>query len=120
MVIVGSKGLEEVDLIIPQSTTRDFDVVHMDDASHEVIDHSGSTARMAFQSKDKKTTWILDSCCSCTAEKIRVVIPASMTGQMPVGKMNWDMIVTTDLGEVIRMCYGSVNIVDTYAHDEEA
>ena len=115
-VEIGSKGLSEVNLTLPQNTSLTFDIVHKND-SGDVIDHSQSTARMAFQ--NAKTTYVLDSCCGCTAEYIRVSIPATMTKSMPLGKMSWDIIVTTSLGEQVRLCYGKVNIVDTYAFDEQ-
>lgn len=115
---VGSKGLAEVNIVLPQSTSLTFDVVHTDDEG-SVIDHSESTVHMAFQSKDKKTTYVMDSCCSCSAERIRVSIPATMSESLPLGKLAWDMIVTTSLGEQVRVCYGQVNVVDTYALDEE-
>lgn len=115
---IGSKGLQEVNLVIPQETTLTFDIVHKTEDG-EVIDHSQSTAHMAFQSTDKKTTYPLDSCCDCNDERIRVTIPATVTESMPLGKMLWDLIVTTALGEQVRVCYGKVSIVDTYALDEE-
>lgn len=115
---IGSKGLVEANITIPQSTSLTFDIVHKDDEGN-VIDHSGSTAHMAFQSKDKKTTYDMDSCCACTADRIRVTIPASMSDDLPLGKLLWDIIVTTAFGEQIRLCYGTVNVVDTYALDEE-
>lgn len=113
---IGSKGLEEVNLTIPQATSLTFDVVHKLDGDDQVIDHSQSTAHMAFQNKN--TTYVMDSCCVCTAEYIRVTIPASMTSDIPIGKMSWDLIITTALGEQVRLCYGKVSIVDTYALDE--
>ncbi len=115
---IGSKGLSEVNLTIPQGTSLTFDVVHKTDEG-EAIDHSGSTAHMAFQTKDKKTTYAMDSCVTCTDEHIRVTISATQTESMPLGKMVWDLIVTTTQGEQIRVCYGQVSIVDTYALDEE-
>lgn len=115
---IGSKGLVEANIILPQSTSLTFDVVHKSDEG-DVIDHSESTAHMAFQSKDRKTTWVMDSCCTCTAERIRVTIPASMTESLPIGKLVWDLIVETSLGERVRLCYGQVQVVDTYALDEE-
>lgn len=114
---IGSKGLAEVNLVIPQGTSLAFDVVHTTEDG-EVIDHSESECRMAFQSKDKKTTWVMDGCCSADAERIRVSIPASQTESLPIGKMVWDLIVATETGEQVRVCYGSVSIVDTYALDE--
>ena len=41
-----------------------------------------------------------------------------MTEPLPLGKLAWDLIATTALGEQVRICYGNVNIVDTYALDE--
>ena len=114
---IGSKGLQEVNLVIPQNTSLTFDVVHKTDAG-EVIDHSSSVLHMAFESKDKRTVWVMDSCCAATSERIRVTIPATMTEDLPLGKLNWDLIVTTALGEQVRVCYGNVSIVDTYALDE--
>ena len=115
---IGSKGLKDVNLTIPQNTSLTFYVVHKSE-NGEVIDHSASTARMAFQSRDKTTTWVMDEYCSCAADRITVSIPASVTETLPLGKLMWDIIVTTALGEQVRICYGTVNIVDTYAFDEE-
>lgn len=117
-VEIGDKGLSEVNLTIPQATSLLFDVIHKGD-DDSVIDHSESTAKMAFQAKDKKQTWQLDNCVDCEVEKIRIKIPASITEELPIGKMLWDLIITTNIGEQIRMCYGQVTIVDTYAFDEE-
>ena len=114
---IGSKGLAEVNLTIPQSTSLTFTIVHKDD-SGDVIDHSQSTANMSFQTKDKQTTWDLDSCVTCAADAIYVVIPASVSEALPIGKLLWDVIVTTST-EQLRLCYGSVSVVDTYALDEE-
>lgn len=116
-VEIGDKGLSEVNLTIPQATSLSFDVIHKGDDG-TVIDHSESTARMAFQTKDKKNSWQLDSCVDCGAERIRVNIPASVTKELPIGKLLWDLIITTNIGEQIRVCYGQVSIADTYALDE--
>ena len=113
---IGSKGLQEVNLTIPQNTTLTFDVVHKTPEG-DVIDHSQSALHMAFQSKSEN--YVLDSCCSANSERIRISIPASVTESLPIGKMSWDLIVTTALGEQPRVCYGKVTIVDTYALDEE-
>ena len=115
---IGAKGLQEVNLIIPQETSLTFDIVHKADDGR-VIDHSESVAHMAFQSKDGHTTYDLDSCCECLSDKIKVAIPPSATESMPVGKMSWDIIVTMVDGEQLRIVYGTVSIVDTYALDDE-
>lgn len=112
---IGSKGLQEVNLTIPQGTSLTFNITHKDEEEH-VVDHSQSTARMAFVGKDGNIQ--LDECCTCTESGVTVTIPASATASMPLGKMTWDIMVTTSQGEVIRMAYGKVSIVDTYAHDE--
>lgn len=116
-VVIGAKGLEEVTLVIPQSTSLTFDVIH-EDENGEAIDHSQSTAKMAFQTKDKSRTWHMDECCTCTSEKIRVTIPATITESLPVSKLVWDLFVITTLGEQIRLCFGDVQMADTYAMDE--
>ena len=117
-VNIGAKGLQEVNLTIPQNTSLTFTVVHKDDAGH-VIDHSGSTAHLAFKSKDGTTLYDLDSCCTCANSGIYVTIPASTSAALPLGKLNWDMIVAQSNGEQTRLCYGAVTIVDTYALDED-
>ena len=111
---IGSKGLQEVNLTIPQGTSLPFNITHKDEDGN-VVDHSQSTAKMAFVGNEK---YQLDECCTCTESGVTVTIPASATATMPLGKMTWDIMVTTSQGEVIRMAYGKVTIVDTYAHDE--
>lgn len=113
---IGSKGLKEVNLTIPQDTSLSFLIVHKDDGGH-VIDHSGDTANMAFQSSDKELFVDLDACVDMGDENIAVSIPASVSADLPLGKLNWDIIVTTG-SEQLRLCYGKASIVDTYALDE--
>lgn len=115
---IGSKGLAEVNLVIPQGTSLTFDVAH-EDSEGNPVDHSQSSARMAFQSKDKSATVDLSACCTCTSTGVTVSIPASATKELSVGKMVWDLIVTTSAGDAFRMAYGSVSVVDTYALDGE-
>lgn len=114
---IGSRWLLEGDIILPHKTSLTFDVEHKN-KNGEIIDHSDSTVHMKFQSSDKKTTYDLDSCCAPSAEHIRVAIPASMSSVLPIGKLKWDMIVETALGERIRLIAGKVIIDDTYALDE--
>lgn len=116
MVIeIGGKGTQEANLTIPQSATFTFDIVHVDEDDEEVIDHSESTFDMAFQGNE---TYQLDDCVSATADRIRVAIPASTTKSLPIGKMNWDLFANTTLGDSIRLMYGKVTVVDTYAKDK--
>ena len=113
---IGSNGLAEVNLTIPQSTSLTFDVVHKDSEGN-VVDHSASTARMAIQTK--KENYVLDGCCTCSAEGIHVAITPEVSEGLPLGKAPWDMIVEMLGGENVRVCYGIARIVDTYALDEE-
>ena len=113
---IGSKGLCEVNLTIPQGCSLTFSVVHKDEEGN-VVDHSASTARMAFQKSDK-TNIDLSPCCSCGQDGVAITVPASQTAAMEIGKMSWDLIVETASGETMRMAYGKVSIVDTYALDE--
>ena len=113
---IGSKGLKEVNLTIPQETSLSFLIVHKDSEGH-VIDHTGDTANMAFESADKELFVDLDACVDMGAENIAISIPASVSADLPLGKLNWDIIVTM-AAEQLRLCYGKVSIVDTYALDE--
>lgn len=114
---IGSKGLANVNLVIPQSTTLAFSVVHKD-CEGNPIDHSQSTINMAFQSRNRATTYDLDSCCSATESGIFVTISADITENLPLDNFNWDLIVEDTNGFVTRLCYGVAKIVDTYALDE--
>ena len=113
---IGSKGLAEINLVIPQGTTLDFSVAHKDEEGN-AVDHTASTVKMAFQSKGGDTT-DLSECCSGTATGVDVSIPASVTSKLARGKLLWDMIVTTSAGSAFRLAYGAVEVVDTYALDE--
>ena len=113
---IGSKGLGNANLVIPQATTLAFKVVHTD-SEGVTIDHSGSTCHMALQSKDGQKTYDLSACCIPGAEGIAVNVPPEVTAQLPLDKLQWDMIVTTQAGEAIRMLYGTAQVVDTYAMD---
>lgn len=72
---------------------------------------------MAFQSKDGSLFVDLDDCVELGADKITVSIPASVSKGLPIGKLNWDLFVTSS--SRTRMCYGTVTVVDTYARDDE-
>lgn len=116
-VEIGGKGLAEVNLTIPQGTSLAFTIVHKDEEGN-VIDHSQSTVAMAFQSKDGATTYDLSRYCTGTSEGIGAAIPASATEALPKGKLVWDMIVEMQGGATLRLAYGAVSVVDTYALDE--
>lgn len=114
---VGGKGLANVDLTIPQGCSLDFAITHTDEEGNPV-DHTGSTLYMAFQQKDGTGTVDLSQCCAGTATGINVVIPAAATEELALGKMVWDLIAEMQGGDTVRIAYGNVSIVDTYALDE--
>ena len=113
---IGSDGLAEVDLIIPQGTSLAFSVKHVDEDGH-TISHVGHTAHMRFVPKRGGDPIILDECCTCSSDGVTVFIPA--TTELPLATMLWDLMVEASQADVTRLCYGSVTIVDTYSMDGE-
>ena len=114
---IGTIGLAEVNLTIPQGTSLEFTINHEDEDGNPV-DHSAADIRMAFQSKDKTRHMDLSQYCSGTETGVSVFIPASFTADIPIGKLLWDMISETENG-TFRLAYGTVRVVDTYALDGE-
>ena len=115
---IGSKGLAEVNLTIPQGASLSFTIEHEDENDHEV-DHTNADVSMAFQSKDGKTSYDLSSHCEGTTSGVSVFIPASATAVLPTGKLVWDLFSSLPSGESFRLAYGTVTVVDTYALDGE-
>ena len=114
---IGKKGLEEVNLTIPQGTSLAFTVVHKDEEGH-VVDHASSTISMAIQSKDGKKTFDTSQYCTGSDSGVSVMLPASFTETMPRGKLVWDMFAAMQDGPTLRLTYGAVSVVDTYALDD--
>lgn len=103
---IGAKGLQEVNLIIPQATSLTFDIVHMSEDTGEVIDHSESVAHMAFQSKNGLTTYNLDSCCECGRDGIHIAITPQITESVPIGSRwegipAWASVSRPDIGRAV-------------------
>lgn len=115
---VGSKGLLQLNLVIPQSTSIAFKVVVKDEDTGEVIDYSGATPRMRIK-PETRSPIVLDDCCSVTAEEISIFLPATKTATLPIGKHPWDLMVEVSSLQVDRICYGTASVVDTYAMDGE-
>ena len=113
---IGSKGLAEVNLIIPQGTSLAFTIDH-EDSDGNPVDHTSSTMHMAFESKDGKVFADLSEYAVGTATGVTVFIPPEVTDGLSIGKMLWDLIVDTVSGDTVRLAYGTVSIVDTYALD---
>lgn len=117
-IAIGKKGLAEINLVIPQGATFAFAIVHKD-AAGEVIDHSESTIRMAFQNRKSAVTYDMSEHCTGGAESVTVNIPPSETAALPKGTLAWDIFAETADGTSVRLAYGSASIVDTYALDGE-
>ena len=83
-VEIGSKGLLEANITLPQSSSLTFTVIHEDEEG-VIIDHSGDTASMAFQAKDKSLFVDLDSCVTCAENGIYITIPANVSEDLPLG-----------------------------------
>ena len=115
---VGSKGLLQLNLVIPQSTSIAFTVVVKDEDTGQVIDYSEATPRMKIK-REAGTPIDLDDCCSVDSEKISVFIPATRTAEIAVGKYPWDLMMEVSTTQIDRVCYGVAQIVDTYAMDGE-
>ena len=118
MEIIGEEGLENAKLILVQNTSRDFAIIHEDEEGH-VIDHSQSTAKMAVVDKKTNARFDLSTYCTCTESIIYVAIPATSTAAIPIGKKyEWDIMVETREGKVVRLAYGPAEVFDSYAFDE--
>lgn len=122
-ITIGSKGLEEVNLEIPQGTSLSFELNHMDDSGNPIDHTSDTTCRMAFE--EKNGSWFLDlsEYCTPTSTGFYVSIPMTVTKELPLTsskfKLLWDIIVYTDIHNSVRVCYGDVTVDDTYALDGE-
>jgi len=115
---IGAKGLQEVNLVMPQGTSLYFEVVHTDDDG-QVINHSRSTIKCAMQNTGGEEQFDMSRFCTGTASKIIVSIPSSFTRTLPLQPMKWDLVATLPTGSATRLCYGNVQVVDTYALDGE-
>ena len=116
-IVIGSNGLANVDLIIPQKTSIYFTVVVKDEESGEVVDYSSATPYMKMVPKTGEPI-DLDEFVTVAADKISVSLPATST-TMPTGRYSWDLMMKVSNTQTDRICYGMTTIVDTYAMDGE-
>jgi len=115
---VGSKGVQQLDLVIPQRTSIYFVVVVKDEETGQVVDYSAAEPHMKLQTKEGKKV-DLDECVSVASDKITVFIPATKTAELAIGKYSWDLMMEVTETQIDRICYGMTTIVDTYAMDGE-
>lgn len=113
---IGSNGLLEAMLIIPQGTTFACSIDHTD-SSGDAIDHTGCTAYMRILDKDG-TTHDLGSCVSFDGGDVIIELPPSETAKLAIGSGKYDVMIEGPTGDVVRLLYGTTSIVDTYAMDE--
>ena len=113
---LGSNGLLEANLIIPQGTTFACAIEHTDGAG-KPIDHTGCTAHMRVIDKDG-TTHDLGSYVAFDGGDVLVEFPPSVTAAMALGGGKYDLMIEGSSGDVVRLLYGTTSVIDTYAMDE--
>lgn len=113
---LGSSGLLEADLIIPQGTTFACAIEHMDSEGHG-IDHTGCTAYMRIIDKTKEEHDVGEYI-TFDGDEVLLELPPEVTNGIAIGSGRYDIMIEGPTGEVVRLLYGSVNVVDTYAMDE--
>lgn len=115
-VTLGANGLLEANLIIPQSTTFACAIEHTDKDGNP-IDHSGYSAYMRIVDK-AKVAYDIGDAVSFDGTDVLIEIPSYVTEQLAVGGGKYDVMIEDPSGRVIRLLYGGVTVVDTYALDE--
>ena len=117
MTSIGAIGVNNIDLVIPQGTSLSFTVPHEEDG--EPVDHTSSTVRAAIQDKVGNLVR-LDGYCTGAEGGVHVEIPASVSADLALKtKYVWDLIAVEDDGSAVRLAYGDVSVVDTYALDDD-
>lgn len=115
-VTLGSHGVLEANLIIPQSTTFACAIEHTD-TEGTPIDHTGYTPYMRVIDKQKKEHDIGEYVTFDNSD-VLIELPPHITGIFALGAGKYDLMLEDPSGHVVRLLYGSVNIVDTYSLDE--
>ena len=113
---IGEKGLAEVNLIIPQKCSFAFTIEHKN-SNGNPISHVNSTIHMVLMSKYNAASFDFSNRCTGTATGISVELSPEDTADLPLGYMAWDLIAEMQVGQTVRLAYGNVNVVDTYALD---
>ena len=115
-VTLGSNGLLEANLIIPQSTTFACAIEHTDKDGNP-IDHTGYSAYMRIIDK-AKTVHDIGNAITFEGSDVLIEIPSETTEQFAIGNGKYDVMIEDPSGRVVRLLYGGVTVVDTYALDE--
>lgn len=114
MMEIGNKGLAEANLMINQNCSLNFTVIHKD-SNGNVIDHSQSQGYIAL--KRGKNSHKFPYAVHCGESNIGVSISPDDTKGISPGDYDWDLIVSMQSGEVLRLIYGEATLTDTYALD---
>ena len=115
---IGKPGLKELDLVIAQSCSFTFSIIHKDDQGN-IFDYSNAEIHMVLQptNRQKRVYDFSDFCIGSDGNpNIVVTIPYAATSSLPLGDIPWDLIVVND-GVATRIAYGTATVVDTYALD---
>lgn len=113
---LGSDGLLEADLVIPQGTTFACAVEHVS-ADGSPVDHDGCEAFLRVIDK-AKATHDLGGHVTFDGGDILVELPPEATRALALGNGRYDLMLRNPTGEVVRVLYGAVSVVDTYAMDD--
>ena len=113
---IGEKGLAEANLVIPQKCSFAFTIDHKD-SSGNPISHVNSTIHMVLLSKYNAASFDFSNRCIGTLTGISVELSPEDTAKLPLGYMTWDLIAEMQVGQTVRLAYGNVSVVDTYALD---
>lgn len=112
---IGEKGLAEVNLVIPQKCSFAFSIDH-EDSNGNPISHVNSIIHMVMNKYDA-TSFDFSNRCTGTATGISVELSPEDTAKLPLGNLVWDLIAEMQVGQTVRLAYGDVSVVDTYALD---
>lgn len=111
---IGSKGLIELNLIIPQGTSFDFILEHLDEKGRPV-NHTSSRIEMCLidkSSNDKKID--LSEYAKGIGMGIKVEIPYQATAKIPIGIYNWNMLVYSGSENCSSFAYGKTRIINIF------
>lgn len=112
---LGSQGLLNADLVLVQNVSFSATIVHEHDDGTPV-DHTGWTV---YSKAQGKTYVDLTDCVSFGSDgEIYILIPDTLTKELPLESFNWDIIVEDETGFATRLVYGKIKVYDSYARDE--
>lgn len=115
-VTLGSNGVLEANLIIPQSTTFACAIEHTD-TEGTPIDHTGYIPHMRVIDKQKKEHDV-GQYVTFDGSDVLIELPSAVTESLALGSGKYDLMLEDSSGRVVRLLYGTVSIIDTYSLDE--